>query len=157
METRRENKVGKWIAGLVGAVITGSLVWYLTTIVLPKWFADDPPPPPAKQVRVECLPNPATIAPGGLSEITVRVTRGGEPLEGAAVSMSVGGGQFSSGTATTSGQTYSGGVFRTTWRAPSPSAAGYVFPAEVDLKGIRTSEGELEGHFRTDCEVLVSQ
>ena len=136
-------------------MITGSLLWYLTTVIFPKWFTDDPPPP-VKQVRVECSGNPSTVAPGGLSEITVRVTRGGEPLEGASVTLSVGGGQFSSGTTSTSGHTYSGGMFRTGWRAPSPSSAGYVFPAEVDLKGIRTSEGELEGHYRTDCEILVS-
>ena len=144
----------KWIAGIIGAVITGTLLWVLTNVYFPQWFSHRPPPPEDK-VGVECSANPSTVSPGGVAEISVKVMRNGEPVEGAVVKMNVGGGSFGSGATSTSGRTYSGGVFRTTWTAPSPSAGGYVFPAEVDLEGIRTAKGELHGHYRTDCEILV--
>jgi hypothetical protein len=148
--------MGKWIAGIAGAVIAGAVLWLLTNVLFTRWFSH-PPPPPEDNVRVECSAIPATLSPGGVAQITVKVTRGSEPVEGAAVKFGIGGGLFDSGTTTTSGHTYSGGVFRTTWTAPSPSAAAYVFPADVDLQGVRTAKGELQGHYRTNCEILVSR
>ena len=147
--------MSKWLAGIFGTILAGGLLWVLTNTVFPRWFAKSPPLP-GNDVRVECTANPSTVAPGASTEVTVKVIRNGTPLEGAAVSLSVGGGLFTSNTTTATGTTYSGGVFRITWRAPSPSASGYVFPAVVDLAGIRTAEGELQGEFRTNCEILVS-
>ena len=150
----RISTLGKWIAGIVAAVIGGVVIWLITNAVFPRWFSP-PPPPPEDNTYVECTAHPATVSPGGLAEITVKVMRDNEPVEGAAVKLSLESGSFTSGTTTASGNTYSGGVFRTTWRAPSPSAAGYVFPAEVDLDGVRTAKGEMHGHYRTNCQVLV--
>jgi hypothetical protein len=148
--------MGKWIGGIVGTVIAGAVLWFLTNALFPQWFLPRPAPQPVATVRVACSANPATVRPGGDSEISVTVTRGGEPVEGAAVKLDIGGGLFGSGTTTTSGRTYSGGVFRTTWRAPSPSAAGYVFPAEVNLEGLPTAQSLAQTHYRTNCEILVS-
>jgi hypothetical protein len=136
----------KWIAGIAGAVITGTLLWVLTNVFFPQWFSHRTPPPEDK-IRVECSTNPATVSPGGVTEISVKVMLNDEPVEGAAVKLHIDGGR--------TGRTYSGGVYRTTWTAPSPSSSGYVFPAEVDLEGVRTPKGELHGHGRTDCEILV--
>jgi len=140
--------MGKWIAGIVGAVITGAILWVLTDRYLPILFPDrsHPPPPPGDAIRVECTANPATVAPGGTTEISIKVTNGGEPVEGATVELPGGGG---------AGETYSGGIFRTTWTAPSPSAAAYVFPANVKLADLRTAKGELNGSYGTNCEILV--
>ena len=134
-------------------------MWLLTQLLFPSLFGWLKPKPvnelQPKVVRVECSANPPTVRPGGSTEIQVTVTNGGEPLEGASVALSVGGGTFSGGGQNASGDTYSGGVFRTIWTAPSPSAGGYVFPAVVSMHGIRTAEDVLEGTFRTNCEILV--
>ena len=148
--------MGKWIAGIVGAIITGAVLWLLTNALFPRWLGHPPPPPP-EDIRVECSANPATVSPGGVTEIAVKITRGSEPLEGAAVELRAGGGSFSSGTTTTSGHTYSGGVFRAIWRAPSPSAAGYILGAYVDLAGLRTDQGQLQDSYSTNCEILVNR
>lgn len=152
--------MGKWTAGIVGGVLTGVVLWLLTNALFTRWFSSPPPSPapsPPDEVRIQCVANPARVAPGGITEVAVTVTRRGEPVEGAAVELRAGVGSSDSGLSISSGQTYSGGVFRTTWRAPSPSAAAYVFPAEVDLGGLRTLDGELQGHYRTNCEILVGQ
>jgi hypothetical protein len=147
--------MGKFIAGIAGAVIAGALLWLITNALFPQWFST-PTPLPVEKVRVECSANPTKVSPGGVTEVTVKVMLGDEPVEGATVKLKAGGGMFNSGTTTTSGYTYSGGIFRTTWTAPLPSAGSYVFPADVDLKGVRTQKAELEGQFRTNCEILVS-
>ena len=144
--------MGKWIAGIVGGVIVGSLLWLLTTNVFPQLFYHRPPPP-EDTTRVECTAKPGTVSAGGVAEITVKVSRKDQPLEGAVVRMSIGDGLFASGTRTTSGSTYSGGIFRTLWTAPSNPAAGYVFSADVDVPGMITSENK--GHYGTTCEILV--
>jgi hypothetical protein len=76
-------------------------------------------------------------------------------LEGASVALSVGGGAFAGGGPSATGDTYSGGIFRATWIAPSPSSGAYVFPAVVNLAGIPTAEGVLDGTYRTNCNILV--
>ena len=146
--------MGKWIAGILATILGGSLMWFLTNGVFPHWLRKDQTPAP-KAVTVACTPTPPSIQPGGTSEVLVTVTRGGQPLEGATVSLDIGGGHFSGGTTTATGTTYSGGMFRVAWTAPNPSAASYVFPADVSLDGLRTAEGELSGHYRTTCEILV--
>jgi hypothetical protein len=135
-------------------------MWLLTELLFPNLFGSLRPKPPEtpqqpKVVRVECLANPPTVRPGASTEIQVKVTRGGEPVEGASVALSVGGGTFGDGGREATGYTYSGGVSRSIWTAPSPSAGAYVFPAIVSLNGIRTAEGDLEGTYRTDCNILV--
>jgi hypothetical protein len=148
--------MGKWIAGILGAVLTGVILWVLTDKVLPVWFAGASHDAPiADTTRVECVASPATVAPGGTTEISVKVFDHDGPIEGATVDLAIGGGTFGSQGTTAKGETYSGGIFRTTWKAPSPSAAGYVFPANVTLDGLRTAKGELHGAYRTNCEILV--
>jgi hypothetical protein len=147
--------MGKWALGLVGSIITGVVLWLLTTVFFPRLFSDimpaaPVPPPPTKVVRVECTANPPTVAPGSTTEISVKVTRGGEPVEGAAVTMTV-----PNTGSEASGTTYSGGVFRLPWTAPRNSASAYVFPASVKLDGVRTPEEELFGSFGTTCEIFV--
>lgn len=62
---------------------------------------------------------------------------------------------FAGGGPSATGDTYAGGIFRATRIAPSPSSGAYVFPAVVNLAGIRTAEGELDGTYRTSCDILV--
>lgn len=150
----------KWLVGALGTIVIGSIMWLLTQLLFPNLFRSLIPkqpvaPPQPKVVRVDCSANPATVRPGGSTEVEVTVTRGGEPLEGASVALTVGGGAFAGGGLSAGGDTYSGGIFRTTWTAPSPSSDAYVFPAVVNLAGIRTAEGDLDGTYRTNCEILV--
>jgi hypothetical protein len=147
--------MGKWTLGLFGSIIVGGILWVLTTILFPRVFDGFIPaprvePPPQKVVRVECFANPPTIAPASTTEITLRVTRGGEPVEGAAVSLTI-----PNSDEKASGTTLSAGLFRVPWTAPKNSASSYVFPANVALDGVRTDKEELSGQFRTFCEIVV--
>lgn len=139
--------MGKWIAGVLGAVVTGAVVWLLTNAVFPRFLREESPPPPDR-IAVECSPEPHTVPPGGTTELTVKVTRNGAPVEGAAVI-------FRPEEATVPARTASGGILRVPWTAPNPAASSYVFPVNVDLAGIRTSEGELQGTATTNCQVMV--
>src|SRR5262249_3856313 len=107
--TWRIRAMAKWTAGIVGTVITGAVLWLLTNTLFPRWFLPRPAPPPVATVQVVCSANPATLRPGGDAEITVTVTRGGEPIEGAAVELHNGSGLLGA-TGMISGNTYSGGV-----------------------------------------------
>ncbi len=152
--------VKTWVLGSLGTIAVGTVMWLLTELLFPNLFGSlrpKPPitPPAPKVVRVDCSANPPTVRPGGSTEVLVRVTRAGEPVEGASVALSVGGGRFGDGGREVTGSTYSGGVSRAIWTAPSPSAGAYVFPAVVSLNGVRTAEGELEGTYRTECNILV--
>lgn len=147
--------MGKWIAGLIGTLMVGVLMWFLTERFFPEWFPARAPPAADKRVAVLCSAVPERVQPGGTTEVVLKVTRGGEPVEGASVSMKIGGGHFGSGKTSIFGNTYSGGVFRTLWTAPSPSAGGYVFNADVNLDGLRTDDGELSGQYRTTCHIVV--
>lgn len=145
----------KAIGGVAASVIAGLIIWYVTTVLYPRLTSEPPPPPPAKEIMAQCDVTPPTVAPGGSTDVVVHVTRGGGALEGATVNLAVGGGRFASGSTKEEGRTYSGGVYRTTWTAPSPAAAGYNMPAIVNVDGMRTSDGELSGTVRTDCFVRV--
>jgi hypothetical protein len=142
---RASCSMRKWLAGILATIIGGSALWFLTNEWFPQVMRSSPTPVPA-EVRVECSPNPGTVAPGGTTELTVRVTFNGSPVEGAVVRF-----RPEEGGATT----VSGGILRTTWTAPNPSASGYIFPVYADLRGIRTPTGELYGNAKTDCQVLV--
>ena len=139
--------MGKWLAGILGTVIAGALLWLLTDALFPRLLHKEAIPV-ADDVRVECIPTPATIAPGETTELTVRVTRNGAPVEGAAV-------YFKPEEAQNPIRTVSGGMIRVPWKAPNPSASAYVFGVNVNLDGIRTAQGELSGSYGTDCEVMV--
>lgn len=139
--------MAKWLVGLVGAVITGSVLWFLTDALFPKLFHEEKAPQP-DEIRVECIPTPPTIAPGEVTELLVKVTRNGVPVEGAAV-------YFKREEAKDPARTVSGGIYRFPWRAPNPSASAYIFPVYADLAGVRTPQGELFGFAGTDCQVLV--
>jgi len=139
--------MGKWLGGILATLIGGSLLWFLTNAVFPGLLQRNSPPTPP-DIRVECIPTPPTVAPGGTTELVIKVTRNGVPVEGAAVT-------FKQEKAASPLRTVSGGVLRSFWTAPNPASSGYVFPVYADLSGVRTASGELEGHARTDCEVLV--
>jgi hypothetical protein len=139
--------MGKWFAGILAALIGGTVLWFLTNAVFPRLLQKDPAPVPA-EIRVECIPSPPTVSPGGTTELTIKVTRNGVPVEGAAVI-------FKPEDAASPARTVSGGILRTIWTAPNPSAAAYVFPVNVDLKGVRTATEELDGYSGTNCQVLV--
>ena len=139
--------MGKWLAGIAAAIVGGSALWFLTNAIYPHLLHKDGGPPPP-DIRVECTPTPSTIAPGGATELTIKVTRNGIPIEGATVKVDW-------GNKAESQNTVSGGMLRVFWTAPNPSASGYVFPVEANLAGVRTAEGELEGYARTNCQILV--
>lgn len=142
--------MGKWFAGILAAIIGGSLLWFLTNRLCPSLFSDDPAPPAPPEIVVECTPSPSTIAPGASTELTIKVTRGGIPIQGAAV-------YFDAAQTTNAATTGSGGTWRTTWTAPNPAAAAYVFPVYANLNGVRTGGEELFGTGGTNCQVLVHQ
>ena len=142
--------MGKWIAGILGAVLSGVILWAVTTY-LPKYL--DPAPPPAapdNSLHVECAASRYTVAPGGSSEITVTVKRGGHPVEGANVKIEVGGGSFPSSTLATrtGGVTFSDGAVRTVWKAPA--SAGTVFEISTRATATDGTEGT------SSCGILVS-
>jgi hypothetical protein len=137
--------MGKWLAGVLATLVAGSVLWFLTDEVLPRAMRDAPVPTPP-EVRVECTPDPGTVPPGGTTELTVRVTLNGSPVEGAVVRLD----REEAGL-----PTVSGGILRRTWTAPNPSASAYIFPVYADLTGIRTPTGELYGSGTTNCQVLV--
>ena len=141
--------MGKWFAGIAAAIVGGSALWFLTNALFPRLLQKKPAPPLPPDVRVECSPSPATVAPGGTSELTIKVTRNGIPVEGAAVFIDW------ESWGESPGHTASGGIFRTLWTAPSPAAGGYVFPVRADLAGVRTAQGDLDGVAGTDCQILV--
>lgn len=127
-----------WIAGVLAAILSGVIIWALTTYG-PKYFERPPTPPPVdNSLHVKCSGIPTTVPPGGSSEITVSVLRQGLPVENATVKIEVGGGAFpaSSLVTTAGGSTFSDGIVRTVWKAPMPAAATYEFRATAD-----TSDG----------------
>ncbi len=140
--------MGKWLAGILAAVLGGSILWFLTNRLYPNLFRNDPPPAAPPACPVECTPSPATIAPGATTGLVIKVTRGGVPVEGAAV-------YFDAAKPEESARTGSGGIWRQTWTAPNPAAPGYVFPVYSKVDGVRTSTEELFGSAGTDCQVLV--
>jgi hypothetical protein len=132
--------VGKWIAGIIAAIIGGVAIWALTTL-LPKHFETPPAPPPVDdRVVVSCTPNPSTVAPGGTSELTLKVTKGGQPVENAQLKM----GQEDWGA------TLSDGTERVPWKAPVNAAAAYVFRVTASL-----SEHDGGGGGEGDCQILI--
>jgi hypothetical protein len=140
--------MGKWFAGIAATIVGGSVLWFLTNAFYPHLFGKNDGPTLPPDIRVECTPTPSTIAPGGTTELTIKVTRNGIPIEGAAVKVDWGAKPGSQ-------DTVSGGMLKVLWTAPNPSAGGYVFPVEANLAGVRTAQGELEGSARTNCEILV--
>lgn len=147
--------MGKWIAGIVGSVLVGALLWILTNRYLPHWF-EEPPAVADSKLRVECSANPATVSPGQSTEITIKVMLNGEPLEGVEVKVAAGGGRFGSAGTETSGNTYSGGVFRTIWTAPAPSAGAYVVGVHVTgVDDVSLDDAIRTSGFHTQCHLLV--
>ena len=140
--------MGKWFAGILATIVGGSLLWFLTNRLYPDHFRHDPPPAAPPEITVECVPSPSTIAPGASTELGIKVTRGGVPVQGAAV-------YFDAANPAESARTGSGGIWRQIWTAPNPAAPGYVFPVYANLDGVRTSTEELWGVASTDCQVLV--
>lgn len=94
-------------------------------------------------IDVECTVQPHAIAAGGQAAIRIlALTERNEPVEGARVKISSGGGWFSgSGTTTEVGQTGENGVFATQWRAPDPAAQAYEMSVHVDREGFTGGEG----------------
>jgi hypothetical protein len=89
------------------------------------------------QIHVRCTADPHSIPAGGIVKIKVLAfTKENSPVSGANVRIEAGGGWFSiSGTTAEIGQTDSGGVFMTQWRAPKPAPKGYGMDVKVNKKG----------------------
>ncbi len=99
-------------------------------------------------IAVRCDAAPQTISPGNVSELLIRATSSrNTPISAGNVKVEVGGGSFSSGGTTVIGVTGVDGVFRTVWRAPDPSAAGYQFGVDVVKSGFEKGT--------TDCMVHI--
>jgi len=97
-----------------------------------------------EQILVRCTASPHSIPAGGVVKIRVLAfTKKNYPVGGASVRIEAGGGWFSlSGTTAEIGQTDTGGVFMTKWRAPNPAARGYGMGATANKSGF--TEGSCE-------------
>ena len=140
--THRGNfGMGKWIAGIIAAIIGGVAIWALTGFLQKRIDPPPPPPPVDDRVLVSCTPNPPTVAPGATSELTLKVTRGGQPVENAALKM--GNEDW--------GSTLSDGTERVKWKAPAQSAGAYVMRVTATL-----SDHDGGGGGAGDCQILIS-
>jgi hypothetical protein len=140
--------MARWLAGIVATLLGGSVLWFLTNGVFPN-VLHDPPRPQPPSVGVECTPSPSTIHAGGSTELTIRVTYNDRPVEGAAL-------RISWESPPVEAYTLSDGIYRLTWTAPNPSAAGYVFPVTASVDGVRTASAILAGQASTNCQILVN-
>jgi polyisoprenoid-binding protein YceI len=102
------------------------------------------PAPVGGAIRVRCTAQPHAIASGAQALISVLAYAGtNAPIPGANVLVESGGGWFSSSGGTTAlGQTDTGGVFKTSWRAPSPAASAYQISVRVTRDGFTEGRGE---------------
>lgn len=101
-------------------------------------------PPSGGAISVQCTVEPHAIAAGGQAAIRIlALTERDEPVQGARVKISSGGGWFSeSGTTTEVGQTGENGVFATQWRAPDPAARAYGMSVRVNKEGFTEGNGK---------------
>lgn len=157
---QKEEKKGVLLQ-IIGAVIVALLVggtspWWWNEIVRKSNDDKSPPinhsvnPDPPQvlvqggQILVRCTANPHSAPDGGQVGISVLAfTDQSTPVSGASVRIEAGGGWFSSSRTTAEvGQTNSGGVFITQWRAPKAAAKSYGMSARVNKNGF--TEGTCE-------------
>ena len=124
----------KWVAGILAAVIGGVLIWLLTDRLLPRWL-DSSAGPVEPNYQVACYLNPPRISAGQRTEVLVKVTRDGVPLEGAVLEIGAGAGRFEQAGNIVTGVTSSGGTFRATWNPP-PGARDLNYAFDVVLKDV---------------------
>lgn len=143
--------MGKWLAGIIGAVITGVLIFWLTEgLQSPGSTPPEPqngasgPPVAGGAISVRCSAQPHLLHPGDQTDLVVQaISSQNTPISDANVRVEAGGGTFlSSNSTTVLGRTDQGGSFRTTWRSPSPAAAGYVMAVTVSKQGLATGKVE---------------
>ncbi len=144
------------VAVVVALLVGGTSPWWWNEIFHKNNGVNPPPSSPpvdpkppqipvqSGQIQVRCTSSPHSIPAGGKVEIRILAfTEQNSPVSGASVRIEAGGGWFSSsGTTAEIGQTDSGGVFMTRWRAPKPAARGYGMGATVNKNGF--TEGMCE-------------
>ena len=130
--------MGKWLAGIIGGIIVGVAIWWLTT-VLPERHKEKQQKIADERMEVSCTPDPPTVKAGEISELTIKVTQGGQP----AADVPLRNGMEDYGT------TASDGTARIQWHAP-PSAysGGTRFRIEADA----TARGG--GYGAGDCQIM---
>jgi len=156
--------LGKWLAGIFATVISGAMLWAVTTYGS-HYFAPTTPQPsyppvggktgdtaptgeqssePAQPgvARVECEAHPDYVKRGDATEFAVRVTSDGKPVANADVELAAGGGEFvnSPSVTTGSGSTNANGIFRMYWKAPLNAAPGYGMAATAKLPDGQSSQ-----------------
>jgi hypothetical protein len=143
-------------AAAVVFLVGGTSPWWWTRLFPEKNInrtelpLENPRPPrtpsTGEPVRIECTANPQAIPSGGQAGIRVFVfNEQNIPISGAIVLIESGGGWFSSnGTTSVTGQTDSGGVFTTKWKAPNPALKGYILSVTATRTGILDAKGECQ-------------
>ncbi len=105
---------------------------------------------PQGQLIVHAIIDPPTVSTGQPTGIRVEVfSAPGNPLPGAHVEISAGGGVFlDSGGTVAAGQTGGDGIYATSWKC-DPCAPDYVFNIEVNKPGFQGWKGEAGVHIAT--------
>lgn len=130
--------MGKWVAGILGSIIVGVVIWALTTIV-PDYFKEKKQASVDEPVLVSCTPNPPTVAAGEVTELAIAVTKGGKPIADAHVMQGL----------DDWGTTASDGTERIQWHAP-PGAQGGTRIRVSASPTARDGGGGGEG----DCQIM---
>jgi polyisoprenoid-binding protein YceI len=142
---------------VLGDEVTVQILVEAKRTEMPELFPYEPPAsgqpsaqaPGGGPIQVRCTVQPQAIPSGGQASISVLAfSAQNVPIAGASVLLESGGGWFgASGGTRALGQTDAGGVYRTSWRAPAPAAAGYGISVRV------TKDGFDEG--RTECMIPI--
>lgn len=156
-----KSNIGKWFAGILAAVITSVLIFWLTEGLR------SPTPQPAPQpgrpddsrpgdtqinggpIAVRCSANPHVLSPGSQTELVIQaISSRNTPIAEANVRVEAGGGEFpASATTTVVGRTDYSGSFRAIWKSPPNAAPRYVMSVHVSKSGFVDGKG--------DCLALI--